>query len=292
MAPESNFQEFFFYAIVPFMSKFLLLLIPLFLGGTILLGFWFISSSKAEFAALQVTATPQTEIFLDKISLGKTPLYNDKLRPGEYSLKLVPQGSSGLFNFEQKVVLRNGILTVLDRIFKTTEAESETSLISLEPINGKNASEIAVVSSPDGAEVKLDEQAEGITPLLLKEVSVSDHQISVTKSGYNNKTLRVRPVLGYRLTTSVKLSILPSSDATPSAQTQEASKSATIRILETPTRFLRVRKEPFISSPEVAKVNPDDTFLLLEEKNGWYKIRLSDGKEGWVSSQYASREDK
>lgn len=273
------------------MSRLLLLLIPVFLGVAIILGFRFISSSRAEFGALQVTSTPQAEVFLDKISLGKTPLYNDKLKPGEYSLRIVPQGSSGLVSFEQKITLRNGILTVLDRIFKATEAQSETSVISLESISGKGVSEIAVVSSPDSGEVKLDDQPQGITPLLLKEVSISDHQIAVSKDGYNTKTLRVRSAEGYRLTASVKLSVGKTTEASPSSQAQEASKSATIRILQTPTGFLRVRKDPSVSSAEIARVNPSDTFPLIEEAEGWYKIKLPDEKEGWISGQYAKRED-
>jgi hypothetical protein len=270
------------------MPRLILLIVPLFLSAAIILGFRFISSQQVEFAALQVTSTPQAEVFLDKVTLGKTPLYNDKLKPGEHALSLVPQGSSGLVSFEQKVILRNSILTVIDRIFKATETQSETSIISLEAINGKGA-EIAVVSSPDSAEVNLDEQPQGITPLLLKEVSVSDHQISVAKEGYNAKTLRLHTAEGFRLTASVKLSIAQEVEATPSATPgKEASKSATVRILETPTGFLRVRQEPSTSSPEVARVNPSDTFSLVDKTDTWYKIKLPDGKEGWVSSQYAT----
>lgn len=272
------------------MKKVLVLLIPIFIGAALILGFRFFSSSRIEVAALQVTATPQAEVVLDDISLGKTPLYNDKLKPGEHVLKLVPQ-DSGLFNFEEKTLLRAGILTVLDRVFKSTEAESETSTISLERLGQKGAVEITVVSSPENADVKLDEQPQGVTPLLLKDVAVSDHQITITKDGYNTKTLRVRPTEGYRLTISVKLSILkpPSGDTNASLEEQrEATKAAIARILQTPTGFLRVREEASVASKEITRVSPGDTFPLLETQENWFKIKLKDGKEGWISRQYAT----
>ena len=64
----------------------------------------------------------------------------------------------------------------------------------------------------------------------------------------------------------------------------------TITIQETPTGFLRVRKEPTVSSEEIGRVNPGETFTLIEEKTGWYKIELKDKQEGWVSSQYAKKQ--
>ena len=286
MALKSNFSFNFQCDILPFtMKKFIVILIPLFIGATLVLGYQYFATSRIQVSALQITATPQAEVFFDNISLGKTPFYNDKLKPGEHTIKLVPQ-DSGLFNFEEKMTLRNGVLTVIDRIFKTTEAESETSNISLEKLSTNNASEITVVSSPQGAEVKLNEQSQGITPLLLKDIPISDHQITIAKEGYKTKTLRVRPTEGYRLTISAKLSIVrpDESQVSPTA----TPKTQTVQILQTPTGFLRVRQEASTTSKEIARVSPNETFPLLETGEDWFKIQLEDGSEGWISSQYAS----
>jgi len=275
------------------MRKLLVFPIIIVVATVLFLGFRYISSSQVRISALQVTATPQSEVFLDNASVGKTPFYHDKISPGEHTLKLVPQeaANTGLFNFEEKVTLREGVLTVVDRIFKSTEAESEVSILTLEPI-GTDKAEVAVVSSPDGAEVKLDEQPQGVTPLIIKEITVSDHQITVSKEGYNSKTVRIRPNDRYRLTTSLKLSILRTvgeTAATPSAVEKEATSAATVKILETPVGFLRVRREPSTGSAEIARVKPGDSLPLLEEREGWYKIKLPDEKEGWISSQYAKK---
>lgn len=62
-----------------------------------------------------------------------------------------------------------------------------------------------------------------------------------------------------------------------------------VKILTTPTGYLRVRSGPGTSYSEVARVNPGETYELLEEKTGWSKIKVSDTVSGWVSSQYVTK---
>lgn len=54
---------------------------------------------------------------------------------------------------------------------------------------------------------------------------------------------------------------------------------------------LNVRSGAGTTYTKVGSVKKGDKFTLLETKAGtdgnWYKIKLSDGKEGWVSAQYA-----
>lgn len=59
-------------------------------------------------------------------------------------------------------------------------------------------------------------------------------------------------------------------------------------VSDTPTGFLRVRKTP--SGVEIAQVAPGDKLLFLDEQDGWYKVRLEDEREGWISKQYSSKE--
>ena len=55
--------------------------------------------------------------------------------------------------------------------------------------------------------------------------------------------------------------------------------------------FLRVRSGAGRSNSEVAQVKVGETFDILEESNGWYKIEYEPGKEGWISgsSQYTEK---
>ena len=61
-----------------------------------------------------------------------------------------------------------------------------------------------------------------------------------------------------------------------------------VTIKETGTGWLRVRSTP--SGNETGKVYPGETFDLLDEKNGWFLLELSDGARGWVFARYASLE--
>jgi len=63
-----------------------------------------------------------------------------------------------------------------------------------------------------------------------------------------------------------------------------AVKQATI--LSTPTGWLRVRNAPGLNGAEVTKVDVGDTFPVLDESNGWTKIKVNDSTQGWVSDTY------
>jgi uncharacterized protein YgiM (DUF1202 family) len=59
--------------------------------------------------------------------------------------------------------------------------------------------------------------------------------------------------------------------------------------LQTPTGFLRVRDQASLGGAEIGQVKPGETYTLLDEQSGWYKIKFNN-KEGWISSQYAQKQ--
>ncbi len=90
----------------------------------------------------------------------------------------------------------------------------------------------------------------------------------------------------------------PSEMATPSANVQGASTSATapavgsrlVKIKDSEVGFLRVRAKPDAASAEVGRVSPGLYFKVVAEENGWVQIEFKVGQKGWVSSQYVSVE--
>ncbi|OGY27076.1 MAG: hypothetical protein A2Z42_01730 [Candidatus Woykebacteria bacterium RBG_19FT_COMBO_43_10] len=62
-----------------------------------------------------------------------------------------------------------------------------------------------------------------------------------------------------------------------------------VQILSTPTGILNVRSGPGLNNSVIAKINPGEKYQLLNEKPEWYKIKLSSGETGWISSQYAKK---
>jgi len=251
--------------------------------------------------ALQVTASPKSKIYLNGKYIGQTPLCRcspkDMISTGDYTIKVVPE-TGGFNEFQEKVMISKSILTVVDRKF-SYGVGSEGSIITLEELKSGNGRELLVTSIPDKAEVLLDSSSSGFTPLLLHNITDSDHELVLKKSGYSDKKVRIRTPSGYKLVASIYLGIDVDGTVTtpPTTLSLAASPSAVptpigkkVIILQTPTGFLRVRAESTLTSAEVGRVNPGESFVLVTEVSGWYQITLKDGKYGWISSQYVKKE--
>lgn len=280
------------------MRRALSIIIPLFFAILVFsLAVWFLNKNSGR-GALQVTSVPQSDVYLNGKLIGQTPLckceQKEMIAKGEYTVKLVPK--EGKFDpFEQKITISPSVLTVVDRSFGLTGA-SEGSIISLSSINDKNDSQIQITSFPNKAEVFLDNNLSGMTPLLLKGITESDHEIRLERSGYKEKTVRIRTVKSYKLEAIIFLAIEPdlSAPTTTSSAVLSPTPVATVSkvlILQTPTGFLRVRDANSLSGKEIARVSPGEKFDFLKEESGWLEIKLSDGQTGWVSSQYAQKEN-
>jgi len=254
----------------------------------------FVSRNKDR-GALQITSTPLSKVYLDGKLVGQTPLckcdLNSMIEVGDHALRIVP--NEGNFDpFEQKITINPKVLTVVDRTFGA-QALAEASIISLSPLTDKNQSSISVISFPISAQVFLDNTLQGQTPLLINNVTQSDHELKLTKQGYKDKIVRIRSVLGYKLDALIFLGIdqqIASVSATPIASASATSFSSKIIILQTPTGFLRVRKTSSVSSATIGEVKPGETYDLIDEKSGWYEIKFKDEVNGWVSSQYAKKQ--
>ncbi len=249
--------------------------------------------------ALQVTAAPLSKVYLNGKYLGQTPLCkctnNDMVGTGDYTIKVVPQ-SGNFSEFQEKITISKSILTVVDRKFGAG-ASSEGSIITLEPLKEGSQRQLLVTSIPNNVEVFLDNNSAGFTPLLIKDITDSDHKLTLRKSGYTDKEVNIRTPSGYKLVASIYLGVDEEGIPTPTPTSKPASPSATptpviskVTILQTPTGFLRVRADSSVASSEVGQVLPGESFDIVAEEAGWYQITLKNGKLGWVSSQYAKKE--
>ncbi|RJQ35890.1 PEGA domain-containing protein [Candidatus Microgenomates bacterium] len=283
------------------MRKILFVLFPLILAVIVFSLFMIFFSSGSGKGALQVTSIPKSKVYLNGNLIGTTPLCKcegaNTLDEGEYSIKLIP--TEGTYtSFEERIKISKSVLTVVDRTFGQG-AMSEGSIINLTPLENKKSLELSIISFPDKAQVFIDSSPSGETPVLLKDLTESDHEVKIVKSGYKEKAIRIRTVLGYKLTVLAFTGVDPeviNKQASSSASIEDnkasvsASLSPKIIILQTPTGFLRVREQANIGSAEIGRVAPSGIFDLLEEEGSWYKIKLENGKEGWISSQYAKKQ--
>lgn len=280
------------------MRRFLFLLLPIFAGLIVFsVSLFLLSQNTHGNGALQVTSLPSSTVYLNGKNIGKTPLCRcegkDMPPSGDYTVKLVPTSGDNLFPYEEHITIAKGVLTVVDRLFGVGEFSSG-SVISLVPIEKNASPQLFINSFPPSTNITLDGNSAGVSPLILKSVTASDHDILLTKTGYKDKTIHVHSVPGYQLKAIVTLS-LASSDASQEAGLQVTPSPTTslkqkVIILDTETGFLKVHSDSSLFSPEIARVKPGDIYDFLAEQDGLYQIQVTASMSGWISNQYAKKQ--
>jgi len=274
------------------------------------------SLGKKKDAGLQVYSKPKATVFLNDEHVGQTTYFNEKLKPGEYRLKLVPESADAeLEDWESMVKLSPGILTIVEQMLGETEEESGGYTMRMEPIAEKENAKISVVSTPDSVVVSLDDEPKGFTPLTIEDVQVGDHVLSVSSRGYEEQLIETEIKKGFSLNINVELAEMEEEEeASPSAESEsepspspsgeedeEADKPASsadkldrpyVEIKSTPTGWLNVRSEPSTAKGNetvLVKVDVGEVFKFVEEnESGWIKIEYEEEKMGWVSGSYVT----
>lgn len=267
--------------------------------GLALLGiaaFFSIGYFKPKTAGLIINTDPPSLVFVNGVELGRTPVDNEKLEPGESIVKLIPESFEiPLIPYETKIELVPGVQTAIKWRFGETSEYSGGEIISFEKTDKKETA-LAVISMPDTAQVAIDGQVKGFTPFKTSSITAGKHTISVSFGGYEERIFEVKTREGYKLTAVVDLAkskeevVLELPDEAIEEEEGE-EESEIVKILSTTVGFLRVRNEPSTLGEEIGRVEPGDTYNILEtdERTGWYKIEYEKGKEGWISNQYAEK---
>jgi len=270
----------------------------------------FFNSTKA---GLQITSSPQAEIFIDNNSFGETPVIRDDLKSGLHSIKVISKDGS-LTPWEGQVMLYPGVVTVIDRELSSDAAQSTGYLLSYEKSNQKEVALINIVTVQPNIAVTIDGAPVGFTPVNNNSTPDGPHVFLLSSPGFQDKNIKAQVRNGYKLIIQADLAgqevisttPTPSPEASVSASPtpvlnpalitplpKQASPSAGkpyVEILSTPTGFLRVRSDPKVvdnPSNEIAKINPKDRFPHLSSENGWYKIEYLPNQKGWISAAYA-----
>lgn len=242
---------------------------------------------KPQKSGVSIESTPVSIVFIDGVQVGRTPYVAD-LKPGEVVLKLVPDIQNPFLNYETKLSLYPGIKTIVRRSFGETNADSFGEVISFEKTTEEGAS-LSVVSVPDATQIMLDGQVKGFAPLKIPRVLSGDHQLIISAPNYKERSFSIRAVDGYKLTVVAKLAESKVVTASPEAVIAAEKEIKEVLILDTPTGYLRIRKEPNSASAEVGKATPGLKYELLstDAATGWFNISFDEAKTGWVSNKYA-----
>lgn len=265
------------------------------LGLAFLIGliFFVIGYFKPKVAGIFIETDPPANVFIDGEEVGRTP-YEVNRSPGELVIKLIPDSfQAPLTPYETKVNLIAGVQTVIRRVFADSEEGSAGEIISFERI-AKEETSLTVVSIPDSAQLEIDGRDKAFTPHKTSSILPGGHTLVLSSEGFQERIIEVKTHQGYKLTAIVKLAksqgqeVIETLSVTP---TPSDIGKEMVEILETSTGFLRVRREPSTLGEEIGRVEPGEKYPLIQtdEKTGWFEIEYEEGKEGWISNQYARK---
>ena len=237
-------------------------------------------------SGLRVESNKKAKVLINNKDMGNTPYQDENLTEGEVlvSLKNEESTGSGEVAWQGYVKLNGGTLSVVNRELADIQSASSGEVITLTRGRG-----VTITSNPSSAQIFMDGKELGRTPLSISDIAVGEHQFLISKDNFLKRSIRATLVEGYNLVMNVDLAI---SDVDLSKiPTEPTLKTNEVVVKNTPTGFLRVRSEASLNGEEVGRVNPGDTLIRLEELPNWQRVRLKDGKEGYVSSAYTQKKN-
>lgn len=261
--------------------SFILLLVRF--GAKPLMSIW----GEQDRAGLRVESIPDAKVKVDGEEMGGTPFQKEDFEAGEYLVSV----EKDKFSWQGYVKLISGTLTVVNRELAQSKSAQSGEVITLEEGKGLPAGRqgVTILSSPDASDVEIDGKSYGKTPLYISDLVPGEHTFLLSHSNFLKRSIKAILPDGYNLMIKVDLAI-SEADLT-SIQSEPVQSQKELIVKNTPVGFLRVRSKPSTSSEEIARVSPGDTLILLEETPGWKRVKLPDGKEGYVSSAYVEEKE-
>ncbi|MEM3063269.1 MAG: PEGA domain-containing protein, partial [Nitrososphaerota archaeon] len=129
-------------------------------------------------AGLQVFSKPASNLYINGKLVGLTPFLDHQLQAGYYQLKVATESAS----WSAKVKLTPGTITIVNRQFLP-------SVLGGEVLHLEKGDDLAVVSTPNGADLVIDNKLVGKSPLVYKEISPGEHRLIVSAPGFQSRSI-------------------------------------------------------------------------------------------------------
>lgn len=143
----------------------------------------------SRYGRLQVNSDPlKVKLFLNGYHRGYTPFDSVNIRTGKYKLTLI---EPDCFDYSQDITISSGEVTKLSIKLRYKYGSVDLSTIPIEI----------------EAEVYLNGEKKGNTPLYLEKIPVGSHQIKIYKLGYQEWSQKI--TVNSRETTKVKIHLIP-----------------------------------------------------------------------------------
>ncbi len=255
-----------------------------------------VEKSRSDTVLNVVSEPAGAKVFIEGTEVGATPYSSSSLSDGEYQIRIDRPGYEAQLisvHIQKGSVLNASIklfpvpvpstVTLLEGSTNIYDVVSNDAVVTSDSANW--ASAVAYWNRTRG--VKLGEAVATKEP-------VFDYFID-----YNG---RIYSAIGEDITGATELT-----DVTYGAYLRRASDgpgmspaavsalenlsivtNKTATVLATGTGWLNLRSEPSLNGSVVQQLNTGESFLVLEERSGWVKLRVSAEVEGWVSSTYVS----
>lgn len=277
-------------------------------------------------AGLQViTGDIPASLFLDNQYLEKTPYIGKDIKPGQYTLRIQPDDAA-LTPYETTITLRKGLLSVVTWQPGARPELSGGVTYEMEKLSNGKATEVAVVTIPDGAIITFAGREKEFAPINITDMKPGEQSFEVSLPSYETQKHSINIVAGHRTTITVKLAkseavpleamtkltASPSAAiaATPSAllTTRQASAAAQLktptiatsatkvagpRVKIKPTGYrvnnqevLRVRNAASSAGAEIGLAPVGNEYAYSGESAAGWYKITFNGQIGWVSSQY------
>ncbi|HWQ64004.1 MAG TPA: PEGA domain-containing protein [Methanospirillum sp.] len=173
---------------------------------------------RQDHAAIQVTSNPGgAGVYLDGTYKGITPssgyLEISDLSPGTYTIHLT---LSGYTDYTTEIKLSRNEVSTISADLTSTHVSSEYGALSVQ-------------STPSGADVYLDNEYKGITPVSLQGIGTGSHSVLIKTDGYSSYSGDVSVIPDQASGLSVTLTAI-------TTQTQTQAPAPTLPPVPVPTK--------------------------------------------------------
>lgn len=265
----------------------------LFSGGQ---EFWFEKDKSG--SLLRIISEPaDAKVFIDNAELGKTPYSSSTLSEGGYDLRIeIP----GYESYTSRVnIIKGYTLNISVKFFPMPVPNKVSSFKDLPDLYNVSLANDAIVNDTqtwvkavvywnktrginlEGSGINKEEVFDYFVDF---KGNVFDREGNLLKTSEELKTLTETKRGAYLGKLADGETITP--EAKDALETMNKSAGKQVKIKSTPTGWLRVRDAANLNGVEITRVNVGDTYTVLEENQGWSKIKVSETVSGWVSSDY------
>ncbi len=265
----------------------------LFSGGQ---EFWFEKDKSG--SLLRIISEPaDAKVYIDNAELGNTPYSSNTLSEGGYDLRMeIP----GYETYSTRVnIIKGYTLNISVKFFPIPVPNKVSAIKDLPDLYNVSLENDAIVNDPqtwvkavvywnktrginlEGSGVNKEEVFDYFVDY---KGNVYDRAGNLLKTTEELKTLTEAERGAFLGKVSDGETITP--EAKDALETMNKSAGKQVKIKATPTGWLRVRDAANLNGAELTRVNVGDTYTVLEENQGWSKIKVSETVSGWVSSDY------